>query len=131
MRKRRVERTRCSGTMTEAEFRNWVLAALRRLTMRWKPANDAWKINTRPNKSGKGRHKIEHQCAMCLKWFPKYSKRSKNIGVVLDHIVPIGGLSCLSKLEQWVLRALVEVEGYQKLCTLCHQIKTNSERSLK
>jgi len=122
-----VEKTRCSKTMTEAGFRAWILSALRSLTRRWKPANDAWKLNTRPNKTGKGRHRIEHQCARCKEWFPKKTKKN-DIGVELDHIVPIGGLSSFSKLEQWVLNAFVEVEGYQKLCSVCHRIKTNGEK---
>lgn len=125
---RKVDKTRCSGTMSEAQFRGWILSALRSLTRRWKPAADAWKINTRPNTSGKGRHRIEHQCAMCLKWFPKKTKKS-NIGVELDHIIPIGGLSSLDKLKQWVLNAFVETDGYQKLCVNCHLKKTNEERA--
>jgi len=123
----KVEKTRCSKTMTEAGFRAWILSALRSLTRRWKPANDAWKLNTRPNKSGNGRHRIEHQCAHCKEWFPKKTKKN-DVGVELDHIVPIGGLSSFSKLEQWVLNAFVEVDGYQKLCSVCHRIKTNGEK---
>ena len=97
------------------------------MTRKWKPANDAWKLNTRPNTSGVGRHRVEHQCVVCLQWFPKKTRAIK-VGVELDHIVPIGGLDSFSKLEQWVLRAFVEVDGYQKLCTTCHAKKTMGER---
>lgn len=121
-------KTRCSGTMTEAAFRTWILSALRNLTRKWKPANDAWKLNTRPNTSGVGRHRIEHQCALCGCWGPKKSK-TNTFGIELDHITPIGGLSCFSKLEQWIRRAFVEVPDYQKLCTICHAAKTKEERS--
>ncbi len=116
--------------MTEAGFRGWILSALRSLTRAWKPASDAWKLNTRPNISGKGRHKIEHQCVSCLEWFPKKTKKNK-IGAELDHIIPIGGLSSLAKLQQWVERAFVEVEGFQKLCSVCHAKKTKTERGAK
>lgn len=124
---RGIPLTRCSNTMTEAAFRSWILSGLRSLTRKWKPANDAWKLNTRPNTSGVGRHRVEHQCVVCLQWFPKKTRAIK-VGVELDHIVPIGGLDSFSKLEQWVLRAFVEVDGYQKLCTTCHAKKTMGER---
>lgn len=121
--------TRCSNTMTEAEFRSWVLSGLRDRTMLWRPANDAWQLNTRPNKSGKGRHRIEHQCADCKQWFPKKTKKNRySIGIELDHIIPIGGLNDFAKAAQWIERAFVEVEGYQKLCTPCHAKKTKEEK---
>lgn len=126
----KVPRTRCSGTLTEAGFRGWILSALRSLTRRWKPASDAWKLHTRPNTSGKGRHRIEHQCVACKGWFPKKTKASK-VGVELDHIKPIGGLDSFSKLEQWIVNAFVEVDGYQKLCVACHQKKTAEERKMR
>ncbi len=122
-----VEKTRCSRTMTEAAFRGWILSALRSLTRKWKPANDAWKLNTRPNTSGVGRHRVEHQCALCSCWAPRKTK-ANTFGIELDHKVAIGGLSCFSKLEQWIRRAFVEVPDYQKLCTNCHAVKTKGER---
>lgn len=123
-----VNKTRCSGTMTEASFRNWILSALRNLTRKWKPANDAWKIKCRSKpKDVPGRHRIEHQCASCGIWAPRKT-RLNNFGIELDHIVPIGGLSCFSKLQQWVTNAFVEINGYQKLCTNCHKIKTDEEK---
>ena len=123
----KVPLTRCSNTMTESEFKSWVLSGLRDRTMMWKPANDAWKLNTRANTSGKGRHRIEHQCAHCSKWFPKKTKKN-NTGIELDHIIPIGGLNDFNKAAEWIEKAFVEVDAYQKLCTICHQIKTNSEK---
>ncbi len=120
----------CSGTMTSAAFRGWILSALRNLTRKWKPANDAWKLNVRPNTSGIGRHRIEHQCAHCLAWHPKKTKQNK-FGIELDHIKPIGGLSCFSKLEQWIVNAFVEIKDYQKLCTTCHAEKTRGERNVR
>lgn len=126
----KVPLTRCSNTMTESDFRSWILSALRSLTRKWKPAQDAWKIDVKPNASGKGKHRIEHNCVHCNKWFPRKTKVNK-MGVELDHIQTLGGLDHLSKAEQWIERAFVEVEGYQKLCIDCHQKKTNSERGKK
>src|SRR5260221_9987797 len=124
-----VKKTRCSGTMTEAAFRNWILSALRSLTRKWKPANDVWKKGSRLKPSTVvGRHRIEHQCAHCGVWLPKKTRTNAK-GIELDHIVPIGGLSCFSKLEQWIRRAFVETSDYQKLCTTCHAAKTAKERT--
>jgi hypothetical protein len=124
----KVPLTRCSNTMTESEYKAWVLGGLANMTRKWKPANDAWKINTRVKpKDVKGAHRIEHQCAHCLVWGPKKTRTNK-WGMELDHIVPKGGLSDFSKTEQWIERAFVEIEGYQKLCTDCHRTKTNEEK---
>jgi hypothetical protein len=123
-----VEKTRCSGTMTEAAFRGWILSALRSLTRKWKPANDAWKKGSRLKPAEvKGRHRTEHKCADCGTWAPRKTKTNK-FGIELDHIVPIGGLSSFDKLKQWVLNAFVEVDGYQKLCTDCHATKTAKDK---
>lgn len=119
---RGVRLTRAGNTMTESEFRSWVLSGLRSRTRYWPPANAAWKLNTRPSQSSNKRLKIEHQCNICKEWFSKAKMQ-------LDHIKPIGGLSCLSKLQTWVERAFVEVEGYQKICKPCHKIKSRDERN--
>lgn len=126
------KKTRCSGTMTEAAFRGWILSALRSLSRKWKPANDAWKLNTRIKpKDVPGRHRTEHKCAQCGVWLPRKTKQNAR-GIELDHITPIGGLSSLDKLKQWVQRAFVEIDGFQKLCSdKCHAAKTAKERSEK
>lgn len=123
----KVPLTRCSNTMTETDFKSWILSGLRSKTRMWKPTQDAWKLNTRNNISGKGKHRIEHQCGQCLQWLPRKTKKNKE-GIELDHIIPIGGLNCFSKLQQWVERAFVEIDGYQKLCTTCHAKKTKAEK---
>lgn len=112
--------------MTEAGFKGWILSALRSLTRKWKPASDAWNINTRAKpKSVPGRHRIEHQCAHCLKWGPRKTKKN-TWGIELDHLIPIGGYK--HGFDAWIVKAFVEVEGFQKLCTTCHRIKTNKEK---
>ena len=106
----KVPLTRCGNTMTESEFRSWVLGGLRDRTMMWKPAQEAWKLHTRKNQSG-SRHKVEHQCQHCLNWFVlkkiKIGKTSRNT-VELDHIKPIGGLKPdFSNAGEWVNNAYV------------------------
>ena len=126
----KVPLTHCNNMWTESEFRTWVLDGLRKKTMMWPPAQQAWKLNTRPNQSG-SRHKLEHQCAHCKQWFVKkpvkVGKRVRN-SVELDHIVNCGGLNDLSKMKEWAEKAYTNTEGYQKLCIDCHTKKTNSER---
>lgn len=125
----KVPLTRCSNTMTEAEYVAWVLSGLSNMTRKWPPANEAWNLNTRVKPKGNpGKHRIEHQCVHCSVWGPKKSKKN-SFGMELDHIVPKGGLNAFSKFEQWAERAFVEVDGYQKLCTICHRKKTNGEKA--
>lgn len=113
--------------MTEANFKAWILSALRSRTKVWKPANDVWQMNTRPNTSGVGRHRVEHQCVQCLQWLPRKTKQNK-LGIEMDHIIPIGGLDDLAKTPIWIEQAFIEIPGYQKLCTICHAAKTKGER---
>lgn len=122
----KVPLTRCSNTQTEAEYKGWVLSGLRGLTRKWKPAADAWNVNTRAKpKDIKGKHRIEHQCSKCLEWGPKKTKKN-SWGMELDHINNIGGYSV--GFDVWVERAFVEIDGYQKVCTTCHRRKSNDER---
>lgn len=125
----KVPLTHCNNTMTTAEFKGWVLSGLRDRTRYWAPANAAWKLYTRPNQSG-SRHKIEHQCNVCKGWFVKKKVKNRNT-IELDHIIPCGGLNDFSKAGEWVAKAFVEIDGYQKLCISCHSIKTKDEKCLK
>ncbi len=127
----KIPLTRCSNTMTETDYQGWVLSGLRALTHKWLPAQQAWKLNTRPNQSG-SRHKVEHECQHCKQWFVKTKIKGKKRNTVeLDHIKPIGGYSGSKSLDLWAANAFVELEQYQKLCYACHTFKTNSEKVKK
>ena len=121
-RKPLVPRTRCSGTMTEAGMLSWVLSALRKLTLRWKPRFDRLNEGRVKLPYGKnGREVWCNSCEGCKLLF-------KTGDLAMDHIKPIGGLQSLEGAGQWLINALVETDGYQRLCKKCHDIKTAGER---
>jgi hypothetical protein len=122
--KKRVERTRGAGTLTEAAFFSGIRNALRQKSRWWKPIsivkNKARRKYNGPNK----RQKFEYQCNQCKNWFP--DKRT-----TVDHIIPAGSLRCFADLPGFVERLFVEVPGLQLLCDTCHTLKTKSERDAK
>lgn len=122
----KVPLTRCNNQWTESEWRSWILSGLRSKTMMWPPAQQAWKLNVRPNQSG-SRHKYEHQCAICKDWFVKKKVGNRN-SVELDHIVNCGGLNDLKKFAEWADKAYTDTNSYQKLCIACHNFKSLKER---
>ena len=125
IKKPRVERTRCSGTKTEAGMVSWVLSYLRKMTLRWKPRFE--RLNEGRVKKPLGRNDREvwcNTCEKCKKWF-------KTSDLAMDHIEPIGGMRTLEDAGRWLTNALVEIEGYQRLCKPCHLKKTLKEREDK
>ncbi len=124
---RGVELTRAHHTKTEAEFSSFILSALRSATRYWKPKMVKLEEGRRPNESDNKRLKWENNCEECGGWFPE-----KQIEV--DHIVPCGGISgpdWLDKIKPWIIRAFVEIEGFQRLCLTCHNRKTQAEKVKK
>lgn len=118
----RVERTRCSGTKTEAGMVSWVLSYLRKMTLRWKPRFDRMNEGRKKKPLGKnGREVWANTCEHCNKWF-------KTSDLDMDHVLPIGGMKSLDEAGRWLKMALVEIEGYQRLCKKCHDKKTLVER---
>lgn len=115
---------RNAGTMTESAFWGFIRAGLRQKSRWWKPVS-LCKQNARRNYKGPNkRQKYEYQCNYCKKWFA-----DKNINV--DHITPAGTLTCANDLPGFVERLFCEVEGLQVLCSGCHNIKTQNEKSRK
>lgn len=121
---RRVERTRNFNTWTEAQFWSRIRSALRRISMYWKPAQEA-KNRRRRTVKGK-RHKFEYQCEECNGWFVSKS-------VEIDHIEDVGSLRCSEDLKGFVDRLFPEdLNAYQILCKdKCHRNKTNTKRKVK
>ena len=121
---RGVELTRASHTKTEAEFSAYILSALRKATKFWKPKMDKLHEGRRPSQNINKRLKWENNCERCGGWFPESS-------IEVDHIVPCGGISgidWLDKIKPWVIKAFVEVDGFQRLCLWCHLRKTSEEK---
>jgi len=122
MSKRRVARTRNSGTLTESAYWSVVRSALRRAFRYWKPAQEAKTNARRAYKGKKKRQKWEYQCASCNEWF-------KEKEVQIDHIIAAGSLRCGDDLKGFLERLTPEKSSsYQILCKKCHKLKTKKDK---
>lgn len=117
---RGAELTRNANTMTESEFWSWIRSTLRRLSIYWKPKNEALDKAKRPYTGSNKRQKWEYQCNMCKKYYIKAK-------VEADHIEPAGTLTCAHDLPGFVERLFCDALGYQILCESCHSKKTNDK----
>jgi len=124
VRKPRVPKTRNGGTLTESAFWSFIRSALRQKSRWWKPISMCKANVKRPYKGTNKRQRFEYQCNKCKKWFPE-----KKINV--DHIIPVGTLTCAADLPIFVEKLFVETNKLQCLCTDCHDIKTTLEKGKK
>ena len=119
-----VEKTRCSGTLTEAGFRNFIRQLLRKGTFKWKPRQEA-KLNARHHEklAGDTKRLVYHsRCAGCNGLFPE----SK---CVVDHIEPVvDPAQGFVGWDTYIERMFCEVDNLQVLCSDCHDEKTERER---
>lgn len=94
--------------------KRFVISALRRVSLRWAPRNEAKKAA-----------RIErgfYLCAHCKKAFgPKE--------VHLDHIKPVVRISGFTNWDDYLERLLPDVNDFQVLCSGCHDIKTMIENN--
>lgn len=120
---KRVDRLRCSGKWTEAQYRNFIRSALRAASRKWGPIHetrkDAW--------ASRGKYR----CAGCKKQVPPTklvgNKRQPNIFV--DHITPV--VDPQKGFETWdkfINNLFCEKDNLQLLCRTCHDKKTTKER---
>lgn len=117
-------KTRNNGTLTESAFWSFIRSGLRQKSRWWKPITQC-KLNAkRPYKGPNKRQKFEYQCNVCKKWF-----QEKLINV--DHIHPAGSLNCANDLPGFVERLFCETDNLQVLCSGCHNIKTQKEKTCK
>ena len=111
---KKIERTRASGTMTEAGFRSFIISALRSKTLHWKPISETRK----KARISKGLYR----CANCGRAVKK---------VCIDHINPIVGYSGFNNWDSYINNMFCEEGNLQALCENCHAIKTKIEKELR
>lgn len=120
--KKKVNKPRNSGTMTESAFWSFIRSALRQKSRFWKPITQCKIKSRRPYKGPNKRQKFEYQCNECKQWFP-----DKKVNV--DHITPAGTLKCANDLPGFVERLFCEIDNLQVLCQSCHDSKTKNEKN--
>ena len=119
--RKKVDKPRNAGTMSEVQFFQWIRQVLRKASIYWKPISQVRKEAQVPYKGPNKRQKFEYECNSCHKWFP-----DKKINV--DHIVGAGSLNCSNDLPGFVDRLFCEQDNLQVLCETCHDAKTKLEK---
>lgn len=120
-RKKTGELTRCSGTMTEAQYLAWIRSALRSKWLRWQPRNDCLKAARRAYKGPNKLQKWEYQCAICKQWF-----LAKEMEV--DHYPEdAGSIRSVEDIGPFVGRLYCEISNLRALCKPDHKVYTLSQ----
>ena len=113
MARKLIDKPYASGTWSRARYFGFIRSGLRRMSVRWRPKNDALADARRPNQSDNKRLKWEFQCAECWKWFPRKA-------VNVHHKVPCGELRAFTDLPRFVERLFCEKDGFIILCDKHH-----------
>lgn len=109
---------------SEARYRTFIRSAIRAATMKWPPAQHAWRLVQRKSQLPDKRVKFEYQCNTCNNWFMR--KDCEN-----NHIVPSGVMMVgmdHTTIGDYIDRLLSDVHGYEILCKPCHKLKTDEQR---
>ena len=120
--KKKVDKPRNAGTMSESAFWSFIRSGLRQKSRFWKPITQCKLAARRPYKGPNKRQKFEYLCNVCNKWFPE-----KKINI--DHIHPAGSLRCAQDLPGFVERLFCEIDNLQCICESCHNVKTQNEKN--
>ena len=118
----KAPKTRCSGTMTEAQFFSFIRSALRQKSRRWKPLYDCLNEAKVPYTGDNKRRKWSFRCAICKGLFEQ-----KQVSV--DHVVSCGSLRSFDDLPGFASRLFCERSGLRVLCNECHKVRTEEERN--
>lgn len=118
-----------SGQWTDARFHSFIKSALRRLTYRWGPKNEAKKkawVKRGVYKCA-GHNRRAHQVPIS-----KVVKGKRINNVFVDHIEPvIDPIKGFVSWDETIDRMFCEVEGFQILCKECHDSKTQEEKRIR
>lgn len=98
--------------------KSFVIASLRRSSLRWPPRNEAYS-NARVSRGF-------YKCAMCLNDFHRKQIR-------LDHVLSVVDVKTgFTTFDNYIERLLpLEPNSFQCLCLTCHDIKSTIENSLR
>jgi len=122
----KVVKTRNSGQWTEARYRSFIISALRKVSSRWGPKNEAKRearhYEKLPNENG--RLVFHSKCAGCGALVPETTAAVDHINPVVDPAVGF------VNYDVYIERMYCEKEGFQVLCKPCHDEKTAGEREI-
>jgi len=117
--KKKTEKPRGEGTLTEAGFWGMIRSALRKRSMFWPPVKAVKESNRKPYKGPNKKVKWVYTCEACKGEF-----QGKEIDV--DHIRECGSLT-KATAGTFIERMFCEKDGLQILCKQCHKKKTSNK----
>lgn len=97
--------------------KSFIINTIRRMTYRWPPRSEAQRLARR----GRG----IYECASCKIIYPLKQCRMDHVSAIVN---PSTGFV---DWNTYIDRALPDVEGWQNLCSGCHDTKTAVERELR
>ena len=106
----------------DTKLKSFIINTLRRASFRWKPRGNAKKrYKVKVGEYGTGRAKYGYKCAACEGIF-------KSGDVKMDHIDPAVPLDGWQGFDVFIERMFCDEDGFQCLCSGCHDEKTGIER---
>jgi len=117
-----VPRPYNDGTMSEAEFKSFIISTLRKASIYWKPKARC----IREARVGRNQYK----CELCWKIGPSSLpplpwKKRKRKNIQADHIEEVVNIKkWFEWFEKWIERCFVERSWFQAICYECHSVKT-------
>jgi 5-methylcytosine-specific restriction endonuclease McrA len=98
------------------KLKGFIINTLRRASYRWPPRNEALKL-AKVDRN-------QYKCAHCTQIFGRKD-------VQIDHKIPVVSLQGFTSWDDYVSKMFCDLDGFQILCTSCHDSKTlveNQER---
>lgn len=115
-------KTRCNGTMTEAQYLSWIRSALRSKSLKWPPRAKAIELARRPYKGPNKLQKWEVQCALCKQWW-------KLKEVEVDHYpIEAGSIPNVQAIGEFCNNLYCETDNLRVLCIECHATHTFTQK---
>ena len=101
----------------EINLKTWLVPKLRRLSYQWPPRKDT--------KTAARIARGQYKCASCEEIFgPKE--------IYLDHVEPVvDPENGFQGWDEYISRLFTKSDGFQVLCGVCHDIKTELENELR
>ena len=118
---KKVDRPRCSGRWSEAQYIAFIKSQLRGASYKWLPTIETM----REARRGRG----QYECNVCKQIVPPTLNRQKNIAV--DHLRPIVNPSIgFVSWDSFIENLYCEKENLQLVCRSCHNKKTKEENDI-